>query len=143
MRMGALWTDACILNVSSRGLMIQVTQAAPKGSVIELWRGDHVIVARVVWRKGVRAGLRSENRVPVEEILTLGNLTGLQLTVGERPAYERRRRPRTHDQSRLHGRAFEFAGTAVIALLLAIGAYGLVQQALARPLSTVQAALAN
>lgn len=143
LHMGALWTDACILNVSSRGLMIRASRAAPTGSVIELWRGDLVVTARVVWRQGVKAGLRAEHPVPVEEIMTLGQSPGLQLTAGERPACERRRRPRTHELSRLHGRAFEFASAAVIALSLAMTAYGFVEQALARPLSRVQAALDN
>jgi len=80
LRMGAHWSDACILNISSRGLMIQASRAAPEGSVIELWKGDYVIVARVVWRKGVRAGLCSDDRVPVEEIMSLAQSPGLQLT---------------------------------------------------------------
>ena len=38
LRMGGLWTDACILNISSRGLMIQATRAAVEGNIIELYR---------------------------------------------------------------------------------------------------------
>lgn len=141
--MGALWTDACILNVSSGGLLIRSSRAAPQGSIVELWKGDCVIVARVVWRTGVRAGLHCEERVPVEEIMSLAQSPGLQLTAAERPPYERRKRPRTHEQSRWRGRAFEFGSVVVIALSLAVVSYGLVERALARPLSRVQAALGS
>ena len=67
---GVQWSDTCILNISSRGLMIHSGRVAPKGSVVELHRGDHVIVARVVWRDGARVGLQSTDRVPVEEIMS-------------------------------------------------------------------------
>lgn len=39
--------------------------------MVEIWHGEQVIVARVVWRKGTRAGLRSEQLVPVEELTRL------------------------------------------------------------------------
>ena len=142
--MGAHWSDACILNISSRGLMIQASRAAPEGSVIELWKGDYVIVARVVWRKGVRAGLQSEDRVPVEEMMSLAQAPGLQLTARPaRPPYERRRRPRTNEDSRIRGRMIEFASAVLIATTFAGFAYTLVEQALARPLAAVRSALGN
>jgi hypothetical protein len=142
LRMGAHWSDACILNVSSRGLMIQASRAAPEGSVIELWKGDYVIVARVVWRKGVRAGLCSDDRVPVEEIMSLVQSPGLQLTASTgRPPCERRKRPRTHEESRIRARMMEFATVAVIAASLAGTAFAMLEQAFARPLAMVSAAL--
>ena len=144
LRMGAHWSDACILNISSRGLMIQASRAAPEGSVIELWKGDYVIVARVVWRKGVRAGLRSEDRVPVEDIMSLAQSPGLQLTATtSRSSYERRKRPRTHEDSRIRARMMEFASTVVIATFFAGSAYGLVEEALAKPLAAVRNVIGN
>src|SRR6187200_314323 len=75
------WSDACILNISSRGLMINAPAAvAAQGSTIELWHADHVIVATVVWRRGSRAGLQTDDRVPVDDILALSSATTLQLT---------------------------------------------------------------
>ncbi|HET7575817.1 MAG TPA: hypothetical protein VFK19_04515 [Sphingomicrobium sp.] len=143
MRMGAFWSDACILNVSSRGLMIRASRAAQQGSVIEVWRGDLVIVARVVWRSGVRAGLQAEDRVPVEEIMMIGQSPSLQLIAGERPSYERRKRPRTHEQSRFRAKALEFASVAAIAACLAGAAAITMEKALARPLAMVSFALGN
>src|SRR3954454_9192980 len=85
MRTGVTWSDAYILNVSSRGLLINFSRSVLQGSTVELWHGDHVIVARVVWRKGTRAGLRAEDRVPIEEIVPIGQTPRLQLTAGEWP----------------------------------------------------------
>ena len=139
LRHGASWSDACILNISSRGLMIHTGRQILEGTRVELRRGDHVIVARVMWRDGGRAGLQAEDRVPVEEILTLGLSPSLQLTAS--PG-ERRKHPRTGDQSRLRGRAVEFAGVAAIAVSLAGGGLVMVERAFARPLALVSAALA-
>jgi hypothetical protein len=142
MRSMSGWSDACILNVSSRGLMINAPWAcAAKDSTIELWHGEHVIVATVVWRKGARAGLQAEGSVPVDDILAISQSPSLQLTAGQWPEVDRRRKPRTADESRHRARAIEFTAAVVIALLLAAGAFELIDQALARPLTIVEAAL--
>ena len=142
LRNGAHWSDACILNISSRGLMIQSARAGPEGSVIELRRGEHVITARVVWREGSRAGLQSEQRVPVEEIMSLSGSQALQLVASEGALIERRKQPRTSaSESRLRGRAMEFAGVVFIVIALAFGAWSTAQQALAKPLQRASAAL--
>jgi PilZ domain-containing protein len=140
MRFGASWSDACILNLSSRGLLIHTSRPAPTGSQIELRRGEHIIVARVVWRDGAKAGLRAEDRVPVEEIVTLGQSQAFQITAGRAPV-ERRKYPRPEDQHRLRGKAIEFASVVAIGASLAGGAAMLVEQAFARPLAMVEAAL--
>ena len=44
MRTSAGWSDACILNVSSRGALIHAKRPITQGSVVELRHGDHVIV---------------------------------------------------------------------------------------------------
>jgi hypothetical protein len=139
------WTDACILNVSSRGLLINASTAgaAAAGTKVELWHGEQVIVAEVVWRKGTRAGLRTDERVPVEEIMALSKAPALQLTAGEWPLQDRRKRPRSHEENRLRSRAIEFAGTVAIAACLAVGAFAMVEQAFARPLAVVERALAG
>ena len=139
LRHGSSWTDACILNVSSRGLMIHTGRPVERGTEVEIRRGDHVIVAKVVWREGGRAGLRSDDRVPIEDIVTAGQSTALQLTAGG----ERRKQPRTEEQSRLHARAIEFAGVIALAITLAGPGFTMVQGAFARPLAAVEAALGH
>jgi PilZ domain len=140
LRHGASWSDACILNLSSRGLMIHTSRQIPEGTQVEVRRGDHVIVARVVWRDGARAGLQSEERVPVEQIMTLGQSPALQLTAA---VGERRKSPRPQDHSRLRGRAFEFAGVLAVAVSLAGCAMSMVHDALAGPLVAVSAVLSR
>jgi len=143
LRASSGWSDACILDVSSRGLLINATTAgaAATGSIIELWHGEHLIVGEVVWRKGTRAGLRTDQRVPVEEIMAIGNAPAFQLTARDWPRADRRQRPRSHDESRLRSRAIEFAGVAAIAVSLAIALLSMVEAAFAKPLAMVQTAL--
>ncbi|HEY8434864.1 MAG TPA: PilZ domain-containing protein [Sphingomicrobium sp.] len=140
LRHGASWSDACILNISSRGLMIHSGRPLTRGTEVEIRRGDHIIIARVVWRDGGRAGLKSDDRVPVEQIVTLGQSPSLQLTAG---SGERRKRPRLEEKSRVTGRSIEFAGVVVIALALASAGQSMMKSALARPLFVISGALAD
>ena len=137
------WSDACILNVSSRGLLIHSRGGAETGATVELHHRHHAIVARVMWRSGARAGLRTEDRVPIEDMMILGQAHNVSLTALEQPAAERRLAPRhgTHDRSRARGRAFEFAARLVIAAVLASGMMAIMDTALARPLDSIVAVL--
>jgi hypothetical protein len=141
---GAAWSDACILNISSRGLLIQTSRSTPQGSVVELRRDDHVIVARVVWREGMRAGLSAADRLPVEEILSLRQSSTLQPKAVDGQVIDRRKRQRMQDayeEGRLASRTMEFASVAVIAVCLAGTVFTLAEQALASPIAYIEAAL--
>jgi len=83
LRTGVQWSDTCILNISSRGLMIHSGKPAPKGSLVELRRGEHVIIARIAWRDGARVGLCAEDRVPIEEIMSVGQSQAFRLTASD------------------------------------------------------------
>jgi hypothetical protein len=141
LRVGSGWVSACILNISSRGLLIRSTGAAEPGNVVELRRGDQVILARVVWRHGSRAGLQAEDQLPVEEILSLTQAPALQLTARTPMPAKRKKPPRSHEDNRQRARVIEFASVAAIAGSLAFGVAAMAQQALARPLALVGAAL--
>ena len=141
LRAGAQWSDTCILNISSRGLLIHSARAAPEGSIIELRRGDHVIVARVMWREVARVGLQADERLPVEQIMSLGQSQALQLTASSGAAVERRKQPRAEVDARLRGRAMEFASVLVIAASMALTIWSMASEALARPMAAVSAAL--
>lgn len=140
LRSSAGWSDACILNVSSRGLLIHSACSGGAGSTVELRRGDHVIAARVVWRDGARAGLQTHERLIVEEILSLHGSAAMTLTAGgcmtDPPRCERRRAER-----RSQGRTIEFVGVVLIACSLAVMAFDMVQQALSRPIMMIASAL--
>lgn len=143
MRSESGWSDVCILNVSSRGLQIKSIRDAAPGSTVELRHGEHVIVARVVWRNGTRSGLRASDRVPVEAIVTSARAAKVRPAAvpAGRPVAERRKQPRTHDQHRLRSRAVEFASMGLIGVFLAATLFSMVEQAFARPLAMVRAAL--
>ena len=144
LRIDADWSDTAILNVSSRGLMIQSARPATPGTMIEVRRGDHVIVARVMWRDGRRLGLQADERLSVEEILSAGAARGLQLVASNGSRIERRRHRRDdHERSRMRGRNFEFVATIGVGAMFAVCAWGMAHQAFARPLATIEAALAG
>ncbi len=144
LRTGAQWSDTCILNISSRGLLIHSARAGPQGSMVELRQGEHVIVARVMWREGSRAGLQSYERLPVERIMSQSQSRALQLTAAEAPFVERRKQPRrSADDARLRGRTMEFVTVAIIAVFLAVTVWSVASQALAKPMAAVSAALGS
>lgn len=141
LRLGARWSDACILNVSARGVLIHTREAAERGSYVELRRGEQVIVGRVMWRSGSRVGLRAQDRVPVEAIVTSKGSEALRLCASQVAPIERRRTPRGSGESRLRGRAMEFVSVAVIGAGLSIAVVSMMAEALAHPLSQVTGAL--
>ncbi len=138
MRTAADWSDACILNISSRGMLIHASRASDRGSVVEVKQGEHVIRARVMWSDGARVGLCADERLPVEQILSRSDCPELRLT-----AEEPRCPCRTHDRSRHQSRLFEFLAFAVIAACVGATAFSLVGEALARPLAQVRSALSG
>lgn len=138
LRHGASWSDICILNVSSGGLLIHSGRPLQRGTEVEVHRGDHAIVAKVVWREGARAGLKADEQLAVDEIVMLGQAPSLQRTS---PSEERRKCPRREDRARAYGRSIEFAGALVIAVTLASAGVTMIESAFARPLSMVAAAL--
>ena len=121
--------------------MIHSGRAAPEGSVVELRRGELVIVARVMWRNGGRVGLRSDERLPIEEILSVSHSKALQLVAADGERIDRRKKPRGRSDARLRGRAVEFIGVGVIVLALATSVWAMAERALAEPLEQVGAAL--
>lgn len=142
LRLGSEWADACILNVSSRGMMIQTGRAAKDGALVEIRRDRHVIIARVMWQSGGKVGLRSEDRLPVEEILSLGTTKNLRLVAADGAIVERRRKTRDEAaRSRLQGRTMQFAGVLAIGLAMALSGLLWVRQTFAQPLAAAEAAL--
>jgi hypothetical protein len=143
MRSGASWHDVCILNLSLHGAGIQAPNPPARGSYVETRRGSHVLIARVAWSKGHRAGLRSQDPIFIQS--RIAEPSAAAPPKAPNLAVERRRAPPTvrqrHDHSRLLGRTMEFVCFVIAAGAVALGAFGTVEQALARPLSQISAAL--
>ena len=147
LRDGATWRDALILNLSTRGLMIRAEQPPPDGAYLELRRGRHVIVARVMWRRDRLCGLRAQDVLPTEAIIAEPDVSSGRPIA---PGSDRRvapaapaPRPTAHEVSRWRSRAWEFASLATVGITCAGLAYSAVARALGAPLAAVGNALAK
>jgi len=142
MRAGATWHDACILNVSKRGMLLQAADPPVRGSYLEIRRGALVIVAQVMWTKAHRFGVKTQDLLPVEALVAdvAVPIAGDGVRQGEH-----RRKPRLppEQQSRQKGRVIEYAFAAGLALAAAGFAANEVYAVLARPAQIVSAALSN
>ena len=70
MRAGAMPSDACIRDVSSRGLLVQAGAPPVRGTLIELVGPFAPIVGRVVWTKGHRFGVQTQDRINVSALIS-------------------------------------------------------------------------
>ena len=139
---GAGWHDGCILNVSSRGLMLQAADPPPKGSYLEIRRGALVIVARVMWAKSHRFGVKSQDALPIDAIVRDVEVpvVGEGVRVGDR---RQAARPQlsTATRSRHQGRAIEYGFALALAVAAAGFAASEVYGLLSSPVEAVTAAL--
>lgn len=142
MKSAAGWNDACILNVSSRGLLLQAADPPGTGSYLEIRRGALVIVARVVWIKHHRFGVKSQDPLPVDAIVAnvAAPVAGEGVRVGERRQAARRDLPAAV-RSRHQGRAIEFGFVIALAVAATGFAAGEVHAILSKPVEAVAAAL--
>jgi hypothetical protein len=146
-RVGNGWSDANILNYSSRGMLVHASPAPPRGSYLEIRRGSEVLVARVVWAEAERFGVRTQDPVPAGQLL--GRREGDQAgsSPGGGPARERRRQPRAgqfaEQTSRWRGRRLEFAIVAALGAVTATFIMGGVNDLLAKPMAAVRTSLGN
>jgi hypothetical protein len=141
MRVGVSWADACILNLSSRGMLVQSGWAPQRGNYLEIRRGLHVVVARVIWACDGRFGVETQEPVSAEELIReIDNSSA-----PTRPAaVERRAVPRFSERSeasRQRGRVFEFGSLALFGIASAFLLFATVDELLGRPLSALEAAL--
>jgi hypothetical protein len=137
-RAGGLPIDACIRDVSSKGLMIQAQVPPPRGTYVEITAGSQTIVGRVVWGKDMRFGITTQDRLHVD--LLAGGRSGPRAPAepGPRPAAVLAKSPtRVADGQRAHARAFEFAALILFALTM-IAALGVASyETLAQPFASV------
>ena len=148
MRVGGTWADACILNISSRGVMIQSAAPPPRGTYLELRRGARVIIGRVMWDKKHRCGIATQERLDVDAILA--GPDGAEPADGASPATapkpDRRSASRAHAQaferSRQTSRAFEFVCIAIFGAAGCLLAFTAVERVFAVPLMIIDEGLA-
>lgn len=115
------WSDVCIKNVSSHGMMLLIATPPERGTYIEVRRGSAVIIGRVMWTSPGRCGLRTKERISVAE-LTLANAPLADSASADRRAQARAHHPEdTAARSAAMGRLLQFAAT--ITLILAAGGF--------------------
>lgn len=140
-RTGPGWADACILNISSRGLLVYAKCAAQPGSHVKLWRGGYLVVARVVWRSNERLGVCTPEPIAVDNLISSESNPAAVPALGREAKLDRPRQPRSHERSRERSRAIEFVSLALVGAALAAATAVYAYQALSAPLEAVNRAL--
>lgn len=149
MRVDASWNDVCILDISTRGLLIQAAQSPERGAYLDLHRGQYAIVGRVIWVDGQRFGVRTQDSLPVEEIIRPPDPAVAQLAaaVAAEAATERRASPHLaqarHEASRTLSRSIEFAVVALFGAAVGVTVFSSVGQTLGRPFAQLSATLSQ
>ncbi len=125
-------------------MLLQAASPPQRGSYVEVGRGRHLIVARVMWTRQHRVGVHTQDLLPIDSIIAEPGEAGVEIAPSVAPA-ERRAAPRPaevrHAHSRLQARAVEFACIGAIGIAACMLAFGAVEGLFARPLHAVEAAL--
>jgi hypothetical protein len=102
-----------------------------------------VIIARVVWKHGAKAGLQSDVKLPVEQIMAATVKGNLQLVAAEGAIVERRARSRRLDttEARDFGKKLEYVVGCVLALGFAVLIARSAFETMARPFGLARNAL--
>lgn len=148
MRLDGVWGDVCICNISSRGLLLQTCAAPPRGTYVELFRGQHIIVARVVWAADRQFGVHTQDRINIDAVVESTPSATAGPAAAGKPPFERRTRSRPSaaelaGRSRLISRAFEFGCIALFCVSTGVVLFSFVERTLRSPLDRVKTELAR
>lgn len=141
------WSDAQILNVSSRGVMALCTDPPVRGSYVEIRRGTYLMIGRVAWTGTDRIGVHVRERIAIEDLLepvTPGRRAPRPAATSVQMRLHQPRKPSTEERtaaSHRFARAFNFVAIGIVAGGMAIFASDVASDALAEPLSHVANAL--
>ena len=143
MRDGATWSDANILNLSSRGLLLHAARPPSRGTYIEVRRGGYVIIGRVIWAEENRFGVRAQDGLEIDSLISSGFPLRQPANDPSGGTQERRTRPRSESlewryvRNRDNGRAFQAIFVTVLGIALSALLYDVATATFARPLSLV------
>jgi hypothetical protein len=115
------WADARICNVSSRGMLLESPAAFSNGDVIEVRRGPVCVIARVVWAKGGKFGVRSQDRIHCDGLIHAENR---QPRIAEDGSLVERRAKARPDAALAHEGSRQEAALIQFLSLAAFGAFG-------------------
>lgn len=135
------WHDATIMNMSEHGLCFRSTEAMRPGHYFEIRRGSHIIVARIMWSAEGKCGARTQDRLPVFDIINDRPASRVKLGL---PVVNRRRdRSRMPGWQRQLGKKLEFAGLGLVGLFVAVGIGQSVYSTLSISFGAIEAALVS
>lgn len=147
MSVGGSWVDACIVNVSSRGLGLQTSRPPPRGTYVEIHKGRQVIVARVIWANGHKFGVCAQDSIDLELIAAV-DLPGARRSTNRStqatlPNWKPlpKRFDVKADRSRAFSRIMEFAALGVAITFAAAFLFQALQGALVEPFERVLSAV--
>ena len=153
MRLDGVWKDVCIRNISSRGMLLQAGSPPPRSTYVEVYRGRHVIVARVAWSKDTRFGIHTQERLDVSSIIGEPDFSGANYrdVIKGQPAFERRQIPRPTEaelrwraeQNSFKARAVEFLCVAAVAASMGLIIFDTVLDTLSHSAAAVSAGLSD
>ena len=141
------WIDATVRNVSSRGMMLQSPQPLNRNQFVEISRGDHRVIGRIVWADAVMSGVRAQDEVDIAALLAPPQAGSTKCSVERRSGQRATAPPRVAslderaEASRLIGRAAEKVCLVVAIACGALFAISGASQALAEPLGQISEAL--
>ncbi|NJC33649.1 hypothetical protein GGR88_001123 [Sphingomonas jejuensis] len=148
MRLGADWVDVCIHNMSSFGMLVGGDDAPAAGSYVDIRRGTHVIIGRVVWRKDRFFGVRTQDRLDIDSIVNeprLAKRPQAQQTPAERRTQSRLLAEAVIadrvEKSRKLSSALQFGLMVLAGLAVSAIAATEVYEVLAKPFASVGSAI--
>lgn len=123
---------------------MQAADPPLRGSYLEIRRGAQVIVARVMWTKSHRFGIKSQDLLSIDAIVSNADVVtapnaapGVDRRIAERP------RLTAHEQSRWRGRVMEYGFATALAAVVAVVAANEIYMLLSAPIDSVTAALSG
>lgn len=144
------WADVRILDASSRGFLVSMSNVPPRGTYIELARGPLRYVARVMWQGRDRCGVQTQDRVCVDSLLKPPERAANAAATPDAVANDRRSAERVRDsldqqgaRSIWLGKSIEYLSIVGAGAMAAIFLVTLLTDAFTAPLATVSAALAS
>lgn len=147
MRVGNEWRDVSIRNVSSRGMMLASDEPPPPGAYLEIRKAMMVVIARAVWARDGFFGIRTQDRVDLDDLLNNAQSRPGDWKPGaakDRRASDRPRQPspaERAERSRHRGRVMQFVVVALVAGAMALLIAQEVGELLAVPFAAIRQAL--
>lgn len=152
MRLDGSFRDVRIRDISTKGLMLEAEGAPQRGSYLEIRRGPHIIVARVVWSRGSRFGVLARERMNIAAIVNEPDRSGARpIDAATQMPAERRSSPRPSARrigeravrNRYLSAAFQFGSIVAFGAAVSLMLFGIVQESLAGPMKKVVESVAR